>query len=126
MTKPQKAKVLLVDDFHVALLTEQMLFRNMGDHELLFVSNGAKPLDVARAEHRELILMDIVMPEMNGVEACRAIRSEKSTRDIPIIKVTTRAEEESNSEAYEAGCSGYVTKPIDKNELAQKMKDLLE
>lgn len=126
MTEIRKAKVLLVDDSDVVLLTERMLFRSLGDYELLFANNGKEAVEVARAEHPDLILMDIVMPEMNGIEACRAIRSDKSTREIPIIMVTTRAEEESISEGYEAGCNDYVTKPIDKHELTQKMKDLLD
>ena len=126
MTEFRKAKVLLADDSEVVLLTERMLFRHIGDFELLFARNGREAVEVARAEHPDLILLDVVMPEMDGYEACRAIRADQETRGIPIIMVTTRSEEESISEGYRAGCSDYVTKPIDKHELTEKMKSLLD
>ena len=120
-----KVKVLLVDDSEVVLLTEKMLFRNLGNCEIVVAKNGRQAVDAARSEMPDLILMDVIMPEMNGFEATRAIRSDVATRSIPIIMVTTRGEEENISEGYEAGCTDYLTKPIDKHELLEKMRDLL-
>jgi CheY-like chemotaxis protein len=95
----RKAKILLVDDSEVVLLTEKMLLRNMGDFEILVAKNGRQAVEKARSERPDLILLDVVMPEMDGFEACRAIRGDQATRGIPILMV---------------------------NELIGKMKDLLE
>jgi CheY-like chemotaxis protein len=125
MKRSGNVKVLLVDDSDVVLMTEKLMFRNMGNFELLFAKNGREAVKLAHAEQPDLILMDIIMPEMNGLEACRAIRSDERTQGIPIIMVTTKSEESTVSEGYEVGCNDYVTKPIDKNELVRKMEDLL-
>jgi len=125
MMTPRKGKVLLVDDSEVVLMTEKLIFRNLGDFELLTARDGEEAVEVARAELPDLILMDVVMPKMGGFDACRALRADPRTRHIPIIMVSTRSEEHNVAEGYEAGCNDYVTKPIDKNELSEKMKDLL-
>lgn len=122
----KKAKILLVDDSQVVIMNEKMLLRHLGDFEVVTACNGRQGVEMAQAELPDLILLDVVMPEMNGFDACRAIRSDPATRHIPIIMVTTRGEEDNLSEGFTAGCSDYITKPIDKNVLAQKMQDLLE
>ncbi len=121
-----KAKILLVDDSEVVLLTEKMLLRNLRNFEILVAKDGREAVEKARSERPDLILLDVMMPEMDGFEACRAIRGDEATRGIPIVMVTTRSEEDSIAEGFESGCSDYITKPIDKNELVQKMKNLLE
>jgi len=121
----RKAKLLLVDDSKVVLMAERVLLRSLGEFELAYASNGREAIEAARAEQPDLILMDVVMPEMNGFEACRALRSEAATRHIPIILVTTRSEGDNVAQGYESGCNDYITKPIDKAELAQKLTDLL-
>ena len=121
-----KSKVMLVDDSEVVLMTEKMMFRNLGNFEIVTARNGREAVERAVIEQPDLILMDVVMPEMDGIEACRAIRQSEHTSQIPIIMVSTRSQEESVSDGYEAGCNDYVTKPIDKSELAKKMKDLLD
>jgi CheY-like chemotaxis protein len=67
----------------------------------------------------------VVMPKMNGFEACRRIRSDPATRGIPIIMVTTRGEMDNVEAGYASGCSDYVTKPINGLELLSKLEDLL-
>jgi len=125
MKRSGKVKVLLVDDSDVVLMTEKMMFRNLGNFELLFARNGREAVKLAYLEQPDIILMDIVMPEMNGLEACRAIRADERTQSIPIILVTTKSDEKIVAQGYEFGCNDYVTKPINKNELARKMEDLL-
>jgi CheY-like chemotaxis protein len=69
--------------------------------------------------------MDLVMPQMDGVEACKAIRADEATRDIPIIMVTTRSESDSLERSYLGGCNDYVTKPVNANELLTKIRNIL-
>jgi DNA-binding response OmpR family regulator len=68
--------------------------------------------------------MDVVMPTMDGFEACRKIRIRAETNGIPIIMVTTRGEAINVETGYECGCNDYVTKPIDKVELLEKIENL--
>ena len=125
MSRSVKAKVLLVDDSEVVLMTERLMLRNLGDFEVFLARNGREAVKVAHTEKPDIILMDIVMPEMTGIEACRAIRADKRTQGIPIIMVTTKSEKNTVAEGYQAGCNDYVTKPIDKRELSRKIESLL-
>src|SRR6187549_1783737 len=83
-------KILLVDDSPTVLLMERLLLQD-GPYDLISASSGAEALERAFADHPQLILMDVVMPGMDGYEVCRRLRAEESTRTTPIILVTTRA-----------------------------------
>ncbi len=117
--------VLLVDDSKVASMTEEMMLRKTGTFDFLVASNGEEAVQMAIAECPDLILMDVVMPKMNGFEACRELRCHEATESIPIIMVTTRGEAENIEAGYEAGCSDYINKPIDGVELLEKIEKLI-
>jgi CheY-like chemotaxis protein len=121
----KRRKVLLVDDSTTALLMEQMILKNRGDFELISARDGVEAVDKATAEMPDLIVMDIVMPRMGGIEAMKQIRLNEATRDIPIIIVTTRGEPETIEDGYASGCNEYVTKPINGIELLTKIEDLI-
>jgi CheY-like chemotaxis protein len=76
-------------------------------------------------EHPSLILMDVVMPRMNGFEACKRMRLESTLRETPIILVTTRGEEEYVEAGFQSGCNDYITKPIDSFELVTLLHSYL-
>jgi CheY-like chemotaxis protein len=118
-------KVLLVDDSTTALLMEQMILKNRANFELIVARDGQEAVEKSRAELPDLIVMDVVMPRMTGVEACRQIRSQEATQHIPIILVTTRGEPENIEIGYASGCNDYVTKPINGAELISKIEDLI-
>ena len=120
----KKKKILLVDDSRTSLFMERMILRQ-GPYELVTANDGVEGVEQARAEAPDLILMDVVMPRMTGFEALRALRSEDSTRHIPVILVTTRGESENVEEGWEAGCSDYVNKPINPEELLAKVRSCL-
>ncbi len=117
-------KILLVDDSPTALLMEQMLL-GKASYELILAKNGKEGIERALAEHPDLILMDIVMPAVDGLEACRRLRADPSASATPIIMVTTRGEMRVVEDGYRSGCSDYVTKPIDGHELLSKVRSLL-
>ncbi len=119
---PRK-KILLVDDAETILMMERMILGR--DYDLIIAKDGQEAVEKARVERPDLILLDIVMPVMNGIEACRMIRSDESTSDVPVIMVTTRGSEDIVKSAFESGCNEYVTKPINKIELLNKIKNLL-
>lgn len=119
-----KRKILLVDDSSTILLMEKMILGKHG-FDLVTACNGEEAVAKAAAESPDLILMDVVMPNMNGFEACRRIREHEVTGRIPIIMVTTRGEMTNLEEGYAAGCSDYVTKPINGHELMSKIRNCL-
>lgn len=117
-------KILLVDDSSTVLLMERMILQK-SHYELLTARDGEEGVQKALSDKPDLILMDVVMPRMNGFEACRRLRADDETRHIPIIMVTTRGELKSVEAGYESGCSEYVTKPINGLELLTKVKSVL-
>jgi DNA-binding response OmpR family regulator len=121
--KPPR-KILLVDDSRTILMMERMVLARER-YELLTAGDGREAVEKAAAEHPDAILMDVVMPHMNGFDAVRELRRREDTRSIPVIMVTTRGEAENVEAAFECGCSDYVTKPIDAAELLAKLRNLL-
>ena len=117
-------KILLVDDSLTVLALERLLLRD--EHvELSTASNGRQALEVARRTQPDLILLDVVMPEMDGIECCRQLRASPATRAIKIIMVTTKGNPAMVEAAYKAGCNDFVTKPIDKLDLLTKIQRTL-
>lgn len=120
-----RKKILLVDDSATTLMMEQMVLRAQ-PYNIVTAKNGREAIERAAAERPDLILLDVVMPEMNGFETCRRIRQHPATKVTPIIMVTTRGEEQSVEAGYESGCSDYITKPINGAELLTKVRGYLE
>src|SRR5579863_5885550 len=87
-------KVLVVDDSKTALMMEREILEKGTPYQCVTASDGQEAVEKANQERPDLILMDVVMPRMNGFEACKAMRKQQSTRDIPIVLVTTRGEED--------------------------------
>jgi CheY-like chemotaxis protein len=117
-------KILLVDDSATVLMMERMIL-SQGRYELCTARNGAEALERARAEQPDLILMDVVMPELNGFDALAKLRADQGIKHIPVIMVTTRSEAESMESGFSRGCNDYVTKPVNSTELLAKVRGLL-
>ena len=98
---------------------------NKSEYDMVSARDGQEGVEVALAELPDLILMDVVMPRMDGFSACRRLRQAPSTRGTPIIMVTTRSEARNVEEGFESGCSDFITKPIDGVELLSKIRDLI-
>lgn len=120
MTRTARRKILLVDDSNTAIMIERMLLRS-APYDIVVARDGREAVAVAERERPDLIVMDVMMPNMTGLEACQALRAKEDTRDIPIILVTTRGEPESIDAGFDSGCSDYVMKPIDGQELLSKI-----
>ncbi len=117
-------KILLVDDSNTILMMEKMILKKTG-YQVITATNGEDAVARAVAERPDLILMDVVMPRMTGFEACRRLRQEETTKQTPIIMVTTRGEQSNVEAGFANGCTDYVTKPIDALELLTKLRDQL-
>jgi CheY-like chemotaxis protein len=88
-------------------------------------ADGQEAVEKAQQERPDLVLMDVVMPRMNGFEACKMMRQQASTREIPIVLVTTRSEESYMEAGFLSGCNDYITKPIDGAELVALVESYL-
>jgi CheY-like chemotaxis protein len=119
-----RKKILLVDDSNTVLLLERMIL-SQERYEVVTARNGVEGVAQARAEQPDLILLDVVMPQMGGLEALAAIRADDTTRHIPVIMVTTRSEPASLETGFARGCNDYVTKPVNSSELLAKVRNLL-
>ena len=119
-----RKKILLVDDSRTSLFMEQMILKK-GSYDLITANDGLEAVNKAEQELPDLILMDVVMPKMTGFEALRELRVRESTRDIPVIMVTTRGEGDNVETGFESGCSDYITKPIDPVALLAKVRNHL-
>jgi CheY-like chemotaxis protein len=117
-------KILLVDDSPTVLLMERILLRD-APYTLLSASSGEEALKIALGERPDIILMDVMMPGLNGLEVCRRLRAEEATRTIPIILVTTRSSLEALEQGYASGCNDYIVKPFEGMELRMKIANFL-
>ena len=120
----ERKKILLVDDSSTVLLMEKMIL-SKSPYELVTASDGQDGYDKALVEKPDLILLDVVMPRMDGFEVCRRLRQRDETRGVPVIMVTTRGELHSVETGYQSGCTDYITKPINGLELLSKVKSYL-
>jgi CheY-like chemotaxis protein len=122
VTEPRK-KILIVDDSRTALLVVRALLAR--SYEVVTANDGAQGVAVALAARPDLILMDVLMPHLNGFQAVATLRQREETRDIPVIMVTSRAELENVEAGYRSGANDYVTKPIHAAELLAKVRSCL-
>ena len=121
----EKPKVLIVDDAATVLQFQKFVLEKEG-YEILTATNGQEGLDSALAHKPAIVLLDIMMPVMDGIECCRLLRGHPDTKDTPIIMVTTRSEVDKVEAAKEAGCTDYVFKPVNPQLLKTKIKQYLQ
>lgn len=120
---PAKKRILIVDDSSTALMMEEVMLGQR--YEILKATDGTEALKAAVRELPDLILLDVVMPKMDGFEVCRVLRGIEVTRLIPIIMVTTRGEGKNVEAGFASGANDYVTKPINQRELLSKIERYL-
>ena len=111
VSRPARERILLVDDQPANLAVLSAALEPAG-YEILAASSGGAALKVVLRAHPDLILLDILMPELDGLETCRQLKREDATRDIPVIFITALPELESLVEGFRAGGVDYVVKPF--------------
>lgn len=116
-------RVLVVDDSALQIEFERALLESE-KLEVLVARNGKQCLEITRELRPDLVLMDIVMPGMDGIETLQALRQDDETRDIPIIMVTSQTELDYMEGAFTGGCNDYITKPVQRDELFAKISSL--
>jgi len=126
MTKDisRKKKILVVDD-EKDLTALVSLHMKMAGFEVLTANNGEKALDLSREEKPDLIILDLMLPKIDGWEVCKRLRQDPGISNIPVIMLTARAETEDKLKGFEAGADDYVTKPFSPRELVARVKRVL-
>jgi twitching motility two-component system response regulator PilH len=118
------ARVLIVDDSPSQLMGMKRIIEKLG-HETITAEDGQQGVDVAKKELPDLILMDVVMPNLNGFQATRSIAKDASTSHIPVILVTTKDQETDKVWGIRQGAKAYLTKPVNDAALIKLVKELL-
>jgi two-component system sensor histidine kinase/response regulator len=124
LSTTRKPKILVVDDqpINIKLLQRKLERQGM---EVLVAHNGRECLKIVEETIPDLILLDIMMPEMDGIETCQYLKSNPSTETIPIIFITAKASKEGKLEGLDAGAVDYITKPIDLDETLARVRTQL-
>ena len=112
------ARILIVDDSPSQLLGIQRIVEKLG-HQILTATDGAAGVETAKAELPDLVLMDVVMPNLNGFQATRTLSREATTKHIPVILVTTKDQDTDRMWGLRQGAKAYLTKPFSEDELAE-------
>ena len=118
------ARILIVDDSPSQLVGLKRIVEKLG-HQAITAEDGAAGVEAAKREVPDLILMDVVMPNLNGFQATRTIAKDAKTSHIPVIMVTTKNQETDKVWGMRQGAKAYVTKPINDDELREAIRKLL-
>jgi len=126
--------ILIVDDIPVNLMLIEEMLQQEGYMDLYCVRSGQEALDMlattekAEAEEKriDLILMDVMMPGMDGMETCQRIKAQDGLRDIPVIMVTVRDDDEALAQAFALGATDYIVKPVKEIELLARVRAALK
>lgn len=115
------ARILIVDDSPSQLLGIQRIVEKLG-HQILTATDGAAGVETAKAELPDLVLMDVVMPNLNGFQATRTLARDEATRHIPVILVTTKDQDTDRMWGMRQGAKVYITKPFSEDELSEVLE----
>ncbi len=118
------ARILIVDDSPSQLMGMKRIVEKLG-HEAMTAEDGAAGVEAAKASLPDLILMDVVMPNLNGFQATRAISKEATTSQIPVVLVTTKDQETDKVWGMRQGAKAYITKPFTESQLVEIINSLL-
>jgi two-component system alkaline phosphatase synthesis response regulator PhoP len=117
-------KILIVDD-EVDLVETLRLPLEMEGYTVLVSSNGEDALNQARKEKPHLIILDIMLPKLDGYKVCRLLKFDERYKHIPILMLTAKTQEKDKILGAETGADEYITKPFDIDELIEKVKSYL-
>lgn len=117
-------KILIADDELRLRKVVSMHIKKSG-YEVIEANNGRHALELAKEKNPDIIVLDIMMPEMDGIEACRAIKADPNLKDKPVILLTAKAESQDIEAGMKAGAVEYLTKPFSPKELISKIKNII-
>ena len=120
----KRAKILVVDDIAANIQLQQAYLKALG-YDTIVARNGEEALEKVQQEKPDLVLLDVMMPKLDGFETCKRLKEDKETLYIPVIMVTALNEIEDKMRGIEAGADDFISKPFNKLELLARVKSLL-
>jgi CheY-like chemotaxis protein len=117
-------KILLAEDDPSIRIIARMTLQKVGGHEVTVVSNGQEALDKALSENFDLVILDYMMPIMDGLEACQKFKENPDLKKIPIIFMTAKNQKSDIDEGFKMGALGYIVKPFDAQELCNEIQKI--
>ncbi|MCY1127495.1 response regulator [Frigidibacter sp. RF13] len=128
MTQPAQAKIprvlVVEDEDNIAIALDYLIRREGLEPER--ISNGAEAMERIRASHPDLVLLDVMLPEMSGYEICQAVRLDPELKHIPILMMTARGSAVERRKGLALGADGFIAKPFELKELRSEMHRLLD
>lgn len=120
-----KKKILLVDD-EKDMVYAVKLQLEANDYEVTTASDGQEALDKARREKPDLIILDLMLPKIDGYKVCRMLKFDEKYKKIAVILFTARSQKSDEKVGFEVGADAYITKPFEPKVLLEKIKELLK
>jgi len=120
------ARILIAEDERDIRELVAISLHSLGGFEVTQAANGVEAVERARAEHPDLILMDVRMPKMTGYEACRQLKESAETQDIPIVFLSAKGQESEIQQGLTVGAVQYILKPFAVDELVREVRSLLK
>jgi DNA-binding response OmpR family regulator len=117
-------KVLVVDDDPFILMSIEFLMKKSG-YDVMVARNGNEALELINNNKPDLILLDIMMPDVDGYSICKYVKSSKNLKDIVVVFLSAKTEEADIEHGYDLGASLFVSKPFSTRELVKKIKGLI-
>ena len=113
-------KVLVVDDTATDLRKLEQIISEAG-YTVITAASGKDAVDKAKSEHPDAVFLDVIMPDMNGFQVCRAIKTDASTKGIPVVIVSSKGEKTDKAWGAEQGAQGYITKPYTSDQIVTQL-----
>ncbi len=117
-------KILIVEDEQTLLKLESILLRSKGYH-VVGASNGLEALAIAARERPDLVLLDVMLPGMDGFQVCQHLKTAPETRDIPVVMLTARTKQDDIARGRAVGAAEYITKPFQSSQVTRTIARLL-
>lgn len=118
-------RILLAEDDSAIQKIAGLALERVGKHEVLYANNGLEALSIAEAQKPDVILLDIMMPELDGFQCCQALKSNAITKNIPVIFLTARAQSQEIQKGIGLGALGCIVKPFDPMKLSNQIAQLV-
>jgi CheY-like chemotaxis protein len=119
-------KILLVDDSASSRLMNRMMISQKTGFEVICAKDGAEALSLMASVSPDLVLMDVMMPGVDGLKVCEQIRKGEHTRAVPVILLTFKTDPDSEKLGFASGCNEYLKKPIDESKLLEALNRYLK
>ena len=119
-----KKRILLIDDHKTVFRLMEAIVRIKG-YQLIYADSGQQGIVMARQEQPDMILLDVMMPDIDGFKVCQYLKENEDTKDIPVMFLTARGSEDDLETGRKAGAVGFMTKPFQTTEVIKQIESLL-